>query len=344
MEKFNSGVFVQYVFFDSIRHAVKRVNTGLTNPLLFYADRIELLKAWRKESPNWLYTQPNSVFDSDIQAFEDYEAFAEEIKSNRRLKDNEDRQDYFHELKQFYNGDLRVLTQCIIEQINEVSSDIEKISEREPDQYAAGRPIMEVPKGKGPKARQQVFELHKIELENWRNTPQGKYAEQSYDHWKDKLRPLRDYQELLFKAQADIHQIDKIILNALPSSLAYLPHAERHVSSSNEITSDPQNNQLENIKPSVYVVAALCYYMEPAGVLKFQSRADYIKTVLIPLFGFTFSSISNKCSQMKDPNTRKRKVGAIEKAIEIMTNTEEFNYYNAILQAKTDVAINKNKS
>ena len=95
------------------------------------------------------------------------------------------------------------------------------------------------------------------------------------------------------------------------------------------------NEQVNHI--GVYAVAAMCHYLEEAGfITKFRSRAKFIQDELIPKYGFTLDSISNKCSQMENIDFRERQKGAIRKAIVLMETTEAFNFNKAILLAKAD--------
>lgn len=95
---------------------------------------------------------------------------------------------------------------------------------------------------------------------------------------------------------------------------------------------------------SVYDVAALCYYLQETGFNKFTSRAKFIKGELMPKYGYTLKSITNKCSQMATLEYRRKKRGAIKKAIEIMETTEQFNFDAAIKQAKADLALMENNT
>lgn len=93
---------------------------------------------------------------------------------------------------------------------------------------------------------------------------------------------------------------------------------------------------------SVYDVAALCYYLEKANFNKFTSRAKFIKNELIPKYGFTLNSVSNKCSKMKNPATLRSKQEAIRNAIEIIKTDEQFFFNAAILLAQADLALIEN--
>ena len=120
-----------------------------------------------------------------------------------------------------------------------------------------------------------------------------------------------------------------------------IPQPEGTTPPSESESPNPDNSSQGN--GGVYPVAAMCYYLEKAGFVKFQSRVKFIKDELISMYPYTPASIANKWSQMEKTEFRKSKKGAIKQAIKLMEETEKFNLEGAILLAKADISIIENK-